>query len=890
MGIQRRNLNIVFHDIQPETLYGSIRHSAMQGAGQAGISAAGVSLDVFQSVARLRYPACSYEEIANIHRQMTRNMYMDPDMGAPVPSVFHLLVRMGQRVLRYAGDGVVCDFSETMAWRSVSLELGQDLFTTAFLAYEDLLRGLPTRQELAWDATIRTNDHRLHAVLNKGLAENHCHLGGTTQAFPLTWAALMNFPAALPAVEKMLERNLHPQISRGYADNVWPWRERILWAQHLRLELFLRLEEGAGHSVERDEHSADLGMEEGFYAVQNMRHRLKAARFCFGACVPQYKAQSVVLDYALRQSDCANGLLKRHTRLLSGERSFLYRCFRACFNGTFRAEEQNWFYLYLLIKENFRSEIVQTNSQAGFYNFMKYQDRKDTAYDKLPGYRAEALRLAVNANRDSQGITNFEARIAPKKTPEELRRQLKENENYIQFAGGIRPGDRHFYVYHFIKKPDSDDKKYFDRPRNFLVRRTCRQQARAIAHELLHSQDFCNSVFGIDAANLEIGCRPETFAVEFRYLRGITPIHDHGAFLDRSTTPHIYATYHAGEDFLDIADGLRAIDEAIRFLNLRRGDRIAHALALGVEPEVHYEFKRQRFILPKQDLLDNVVWLLFRSGELGIDLKPQLRAHLEYLSDKLFFEIYGKRLPTANRYQYYCSMQLRGDAPELYYTLDYRRQDRITATLKNHYDAYRADPSPGLAAYRESEEIRRLCQCYHFDEECREKGKKLEEYKVDSGYIAFIRQMQDGLIQDFAHKGIMIECNPTSNYLIGTFRRYDRHPIFRFNNARLVPTDGVLAPTPQLSVSINTDDLGVFDTTLENEYAILAASLERMTNQDGTRRYTNDSIYQYLDNVREMGLEQSFYTRLLHTSTEPTEACRSRERSNEPGNSEPFYS
>ena len=865
MGIQRRNLNIVFHDIQPEMLYGSICRSAGRNAEQMYISAAGVGMDVFQSVARLRYPSYSYEEISNIHRQMVRSMVMESDMGAPVSSVFHLLVRMGQRVLRHAGDGVVCDFSETMAWRNVSLELGQDLFTTAFLAYEDLQRGLPERQELAWDAIIRTNDHRLHAVLHKGLAENHCHLGGTTQAFPLTWAALMNFPAALPPMEKALERNLHPQLSRGYGDNVWPWRERILWAQHLRLELFLRLEE------RKDSFSSEveLDLEKGFYSVQNMRRRLEAARFCFGARVPQYKAPPVVLDYALRQSDCSNGLLKRHTRLLSGERSFLYRCFRACFKGTFREEEQNWFYLYLLIKENLRSEIVQTNNQAGFYNFMKYQDRKDAAYDKIPGYHAETLRLAVNANRDSQGITSFEARIAPKKTPAELRRQLEENENYIQYAGGLRPGDRHFYVYHFIKHPDSDEDKYFNRPRNFPVRRECRRQARAIAHELLHSQAFCDCVFGIDAANLEIGCRPETFAVEFRYLRGITPVQDHGAFLDRSTTPHIYATFHAGEDFLDIADGLRAIDEAVRFLDLQRGDRIAHALALGVEPEVHYEFKRRQFILPKQDLLDNTVWLLFRSGELGIDIKPQLRAHLESLSDKLFLEIYGKRLPTVHRYQYYCSMQLRGDAPELYYTLDYQRQDRITATLKDHYDACRAHPSAVLTAYRESEEIRRLCQCYHFDAECRARGKELYEYKVDSGYIAFIRQMQDGLARDCAYKGIMIECNPTSNYLIGTFRRYDRHPIFRFNNARLIPTDSVFTPTPQLSVSINTDDLGVFDTTLENEYAILAASLGRMTDQAGERRYTDDSIYQYLDNVREMGLEQSFYARLLRTGTDP---------------------
>jgi hypothetical protein len=33
---------------------------------------------------------------------------------------------------------------------------------------------------------------------------------------------------------------------------------------------------------------------------------------------------------------------------------------------------------------------------------------------------------------------------------------------------------------------------------------------------------------------------------------------------------------------------------------------------------------------------------------------------------------------------------------------------------------------------------------------------------------------------------------------------------------------------PQLSVSINTDDLGIFDTSLENEFALMAAALEKM--------------------------------------------------------------
>lgn len=41
-------------------------------------------------------------------------------------------------------------------------------------------------------------------------------------------------------------------------------------------------------------------------------------------------------------------------------------------------------------------------------------------------------------------------------------------------------------------------------------------------------------------------------------------------------------TYHTGEDFLDIVDGLRAIDEAMLFLQMEKGERLGHAMALGV--------------------------------------------------------------------------------------------------------------------------------------------------------------------------------------------------------------------------------------------------------------------------------------------------------------------
>jgi hypothetical protein len=63
---------------------------------------------------------------------------------------------------------------------------------------------------------------------------------------------------------------------------------------------------------------------------------------------------------------------------------------------------------------------------------------------------------------------------------------------------------------------------------------------------------------------------------------------------------------------------------------------------------------------------------------------------------------------------------------------------------------------------------------------------------------------------------------------------------------------------PQLFVSINTDDQGVFGTSLENEYALLAIAMEKEKDKKGKPKYSQTMIYEWLDKIREMGLEQSF--------------------------------
>lgn len=113
-------------------------------------------------------------------------------------------------------------------------------------------------------------------------------------------------------------------------------------------------------------------------------------------------------------------------------------------------------------------------------------------------------------------------------------------------------------------------------------------------------------VRGIDACSQEIGCRPEVFAPVFRLLG----CHSASEFKDgvEIPLPKLGKTYHVGEDFLDLVDGLRAIQEAIYFLNLDCGDRLGHAIALGIDVDNWYAGKQNRIALPVQDLLDNLAW------------------------------------------------------------------------------------------------------------------------------------------------------------------------------------------------------------------------------------------------------------------------------------------
>lgn len=864
MKLISKAMDITFRHLAPERVL-----NALLGKRGLRSTASGELQQCFLSAAESALHGYSEDE----QELILQNVLADAEREGLPP--FSLLTRYGSTVLDYGQGGPVCRFEHVLDWRQNYLKLGQDLITTAWLADRAHTCGLKP-QRFAWTAVIPTDHAILNQIVHSGLAENHHHLYGSSQVFSITWSQVMTYPQVLHKEPVWFSSALQARMSRGVSDNAWTTQRRLAYAVFLRWMLFNCLD--ADPEQISDYTGQLLRFDQGYFAdtqaIIDLTPRTTALRQTYGVKFPQPDGQpAFCLDYAFTRE--LAGELNEDHRLLAGERYFMYHCFLACFSQRFPPEVQWMFYIYLLLKANFRTELVQTNQQVGFRNFQNYQSRKGDLW-QMPAYWNEACRTSLNAPINEQDLLSLETRITPSGRANDIRFGIYAIDRVKLFFDGT---DVHryyppmeleqqirtapfFFVLHFPKRKDHTSVSSAGLCpmdcRHGALRKKLRWQAIELAKALSNYAYLCRRVRGIDACANEIGCRPETFSNMFRFLRSFPPAFYQKNMLSAGQ-PHLSVTYHVGEDFLDITDGLRAIDEAILFLNLKRGDRLGHALALGVDPLVHYETKNGRVVLPKQDYLDNLVWLYYRSAELNVtmplNLKHMLRSEAEVLFKELYQDVFQDPMncQSLSIQDYYCSWFLRGDAPSLY-----QPGKGNDVWFSDFYDSFAQNKDHRLGKkleqYRSNERISMLCHAYHYSPVVRSSGYEVITMDISSEYVELVAAMQQAMQQYVNDQGISIECNPSSNTLIGTFQGYQRHPILSFNNMGLRHSPKAV----QMHVSINTDDAGVFDTSLSFEYALIAAQLSRMVSSEEGRLYSDREIEKYLRGIQQMGLEQIF--------------------------------
>lgn len=780
---------------------------------------------------------------------------------------FYSVLSFASQVLKQANGVPVCRIEKVFTWRDAFLLLGQDLFVCAYLASEDL-KNRRERRDFTWPAVIRTDLPELNEILQKGVAENHQHLYGSSQTFALSWCNLMNYPDSHQKIEEHFRELYQPVVIRRDGEKLVSTKDRVRYAAICRKHLFQKL-----HNIENDWFWLDELCPE-----MTANAEIVLLREIYGARVPQLQGEPKILDYALEE-EIFIAAPDAAYRSLAGERWFLYSCFRKFLLDELNEKEKLLLYLYLVLKSLFRSELIQVNGYVGFHNFANYQNRKSKLCD-TPFYNAELLRMALNAPIREGHVTSLETRVGPGKTVEYILGGVTEPDEMFRFGdlslreiqNPTRPplppitetnlsDEGLFYVVHFIKDIEKPAHKLPDLElvcRNNQVRKNIRQQALCMAECLSNSEYYCRRIRGIDAANHEFGTPPEAFAPVFRFLHNFRASDFAKEMLMKKEPVHrLSTTYHAGEDFLDIAGALRTIDEAVTYLEMQRGDRIGHALGLGVAPEVHYQLKGHRIFLRQQDRLDDLIWILFRGTELGVRL--DCRSELEKEARDLIEIIYGDAIRENNwnitLQDYYDSTLLRADSPERYITMKYEPYNGLGDPFEEFAVSLR---EPRLDRIRANEKFAGMYYYYHYGKRERIRAEKTIDVLIDDNYIRLMRKLQDALQWELAAKGISIESNPSSNVLIGTFGVYEKHPVFRFNNTDLEIDPQKYRECPQLTVSVNTDDLGVFDTSQEFEYALLYFALNSIRDDQGKPRYGKTEILRYLENLRKMGHSVAF--------------------------------
>ena len=378
-------------------------------------------------------------------------------------------------------------------------------------------------------------------------------------------------------------------------------------------------------------------------------------------------------------------------------------------------------------------------------------------------------------------------------------------------------------------------------------------------------------ISGIDAASLEYNTPPEVFAPVYNYIKQSNELlHKFFQF-----------SFHTGEDTEDIMSSLRRIVETIIFLDLKKGDRLGHALSLGFNYNkeslsletllttresalsnslflyflfysLYYKENRERYLVTFKEkilLLGSQIydknytieqhinaWLLRRNSPLVI--KKILDKEIDKASDKAYYKASSKFLQQSNIETFHQTKHLY--KYKLFFK--YSGQDIFKLTMKQEtfytqqYHLARHDKKAWEIVTR-----------YHFSKKVRKKGEKQIE---ETAYDPKIVEIAQDLIMEhvIAKNDIIIEVMPTSNLLNSQISSYSQHPLFRFK-----PVDGNLEKynnynirTTPLKIIINTDNPGFQATSYLNELFLVNEAAIKLG-------YNHKDIENYINEIVELG-------------------------------------
>ncbi len=430
-------------------------------------------------------------------------------------------------------------------------------------------------------------------------------------------------------------------------------------------------------------------------------------------------------------------------------------------------------------------------------------------------------------------------------------------------------------VYHFIKTERLDDLSGYFCWRDFgqeggysghsvVLRQDMANIAMAIEElrsSVLHLDEY---IVGIDAASDENAMEPWMFAPAYNRMRSrriSRPVRRSGESGGKySLVQNIGFTYHVGEDFRHILSGLRHIDEVIERFHYKPGDRLGHAIALGVDIR-KWARGNEVIPVPAQEYLEDLLWIWGVNVKAGIDLPLQLE-RLEERILSLAAEIYARAETITVRmlYEAYSMKFLEDHETILREQEDWlQKEEQGTGGNGAEEEENGAEGGRTFCYYshrcaignREWTAKRLLCTNY-----CPvflERYQSVILTRIEEPDVAVWERLQEYLLEKVEKNGIYVETNPASNLTIGDFEDFRDHPIFRMNSIRAQERGH------RIMVTVNSDDPAVFHTNVENELSYLYYATEHAG-------VPKEEVLSWIDRIRQNGLEASFIRREKDTA------------------------
>ena len=543
---------------------------------------------------------------------------------------------------------------------------------------------------------------------------------------------------------------------------------------------------------------------------------------------------------------------------------------------------------YLQIKGQFLGTVQQREGYSGF-DFFEYTLR----LLEMPNNFIEPTRTAARVEATGEGydpeletgawfreigrflqechsVVKLELMIAPQTDRAAYERLQKRINDHLRpiMEERLAQDLRHTsdtkveigFIVHFIKNEDlplrkrrvpDNDCPHAYRIYHGSLRKKILDQANVIDALLRDNPDY--PIRAIDTANRELHCPPEVFASTYRHFK----------------RRPIRKTFHVGEDFLHLTTGIRRIFEALEYLELRAGDRLGHCVALGVDAR-QWVHSNPFVTMHRIDLLDDAVfeWTLLQ--EHGTAELHRL-SNLERQIAKQSMAIFGEPVDPHILQE---SWRRRGNDPRTdgAQGFDQYVPEWIIAQGELLYAPSNAPDSdigahsylPNISGLRQlsdrvlsprdlpRDHAERILMEYLYDRRTIEREIELEVVET-AGELPYIVRLQEIVRSLIKSRGITVESNPSSNWLIGGLERLYDAPAVQWTLRH-----------PDFPISINPDDPTVFATSIENEYFYVFSCLLKGT--DDIPGLSRIEALQRIRRLREHGLASSF---LQGTSRRP---------------------